>query len=113
MKAITEAEFQDQVIQLAKLHGWLVAHFRCVRVQRKSGAVFYETPVQADGKGWPDLILIRGRRMIVAELKRSEKEKPTPDQEKWLAAFLGLEAPQTMVVIWTPEKWSLIERTLT
>jgi hypothetical protein len=52
----SEAQFQQQVIDLARLCGYRVAHFRTVRVQRKGGSVYYTTPVQADGAGWPDLV---------------------------------------------------------
>ena len=33
MRPITEAEFQQQVIQLAKLRGWLVHHTRPARIK--------------------------------------------------------------------------------
>lgn len=97
----SEAEFTREVIALARSHGFRVAHFRTVRVQRKSGAVYYETPVQGDGKGFPDLILLRGAQLVVAELKVG-RGKPTREQEDWLLAFRGVGAE---VHVWTPEKW--------
>lgn len=107
---ITEAEFTAQVIQLARLRGWRCAHFRGVRIQRKDGTTYYETPVQADGKGWPDIFAAKGPHCFAAELKRSQKEKPRPEQAAWLQAFLdaGIAA-----YVWTPESWSEIERVLT
>jgi hypothetical protein len=106
---ITEAEFQAQVIALAKLRGWRVAHFRGTRTMRKDGSVRWMTPVQADGAGFPDLVLLKGERLLVIELKRSRKERPTVEQERWLQAFMlaGVSA-----AVWSPEDWGTIERVL-
>jgi hypothetical protein len=48
---ILEKDFQQQVIDLAHYTGWLVAHFRNVRVLSKNGSIKYQVPVQADWKG--------------------------------------------------------------
>ena len=108
MKAtVSEKEFSDQVVQLAKLCGWLVAHFRPARV-RRGGRDVYETPVAADGRGFPDLLLCRDGVALARELKVG-KNQPTPDQHRWLAAFAaaGIDAG-----VWRPEHWPEIERTL-
>lgn len=105
---ITEAEFTAQVAQLAKMLGWRVAHFRPARTTKG-----WRTPCQFDAKGFPDLLLLRGHRMIVAELKRSQREaaKITQEQKEWLAAFA--QVPQYVyVVVWTPDDWLDIERIL-
>lgn len=104
MKPITETEFQDLVLKLALMFGWRRAHFR--PAETKKG---WRTAVSGDGKGFPDLLLIRGKTLIVAELKRSRKEVPTPEQEAWLAAFRGAGIP---AYLWTPEDWSTIEGVL-
>ena len=101
---ITEAEFLEQVIKFAKLHGWRVAHFRPART-----ATGWRTAVSGDGVGWPDLILVKGRWLIAAELKRSAKEKPRPEQVAWLDA---LAAAGVNVFIWSPEYWPEIEKIL-
>lgn len=59
----TEAMFQIEIIELARILGWRVAHFR--PAQTRHG---WRTPVAADGKGFPDLVLVR-ERVIYAELK--------------------------------------------
>lgn len=104
-----ESDFQEQVIQLARLLRWRVAWFRPVRVQRRNGTVYHETPVGADGKGWPDLILTRAGRLVAAELK-SERGRLTAQQTAWLAALraAGVEAH-----VWKPSDWPEIERILT
>ena len=66
------------------------------------------TAVSGDGKGFPDLLLVRGRKIIVAELKVG-KNKVTPEQMLWLDAFAtaGVEAH-----IWRPENWDKINEVL-
>src|SRR4051794_27414866 len=58
-----EAVFQDQVIEIAHIYRWRVAHFRPAQTSRG-----WRTPVAADGMGFPDLVLIRQPEMIIAEL---------------------------------------------
>lgn len=77
---MTESEFQSVVIDLARMFRWRVAHFRPAKT--KYGWV---TPVQADGKGWPDLCLVR-ERIVFAELK-SDAGKLAPEQREWAQAL--------------------------
>ena len=99
---ITEAEFTKQVLDFAALHCWRTFHVRPGRTVRG-----WRTPVQGMGKGFPDIVAVRGR-LIVAELK--VKTKLSPEQEEWLRAFrvAGIEA-----YAWTPNDWPDIERILT
>ncbi len=94
MTALTVAEsaFQSQLIEVAHLCGWRVAHFRPART-----AHGWRTPVAADGQGFPDLILVRDR-VVVAELKAG-KGRVRPAQDAWLEAFrvAGVEA-----YVWKP-----------
>jgi hypothetical protein len=108
MPKMTEKEWQNQVLELAKLLGWKRAHFRTVRVQRKNGSVYYETPVQANGKGFPDLIMVRGNRLIAAELKR-DGEKLEPDQEEWARV---LRNTPVEVYAWCPSDFELVQQIL-
>jgi hypothetical protein len=107
---VTEAAFTRQVIDLARLHGWSTAHFRTVCVQRRNGEVYYETPVQGDGKGFPDLLLIHRRRRLalVAELK-VPPNTVTPEQRAWLQNF---EAAGVPAYVFRPEDWDEIVATL-
>lgn len=102
--SVSEAEFTTQVIAFAKLHNWRVAHFR--PAMRKDGT--WRTAVSGDGVGFPDLVLIRGEVLLIAELK-VKKNKPSPEQAKWLEAFRGAGIPATT---WTPEMWPTIEAAL-
>lgn len=100
---ITEAEFTSQVLQYARLKGWRSAHFR--PAMTKKG---WRTPCQGDGKGFPDLLLLRDERIIAAELKRSKKEKLRPEQVLWIEAF----EKTIPTYVWTPEDWRAIEEVL-
>jgi hypothetical protein len=128
---VTEAEFQDQVIHLARLYGWRCAHFRPARTEKG-----WRTPVQADGKGFPDLVLVRGPELIAAELK-ADKGRVSPEQQAWLDAFtavgdaignLLLEAyggarldglaeplpahPRVEAVVWRPRAFEIVHARL-
>ena len=101
---ISEREFLAQIIQLAHLYGWTCAHFRSI--QKADGG--YITPVQADGAGFPDLVLVR-ERIIFAELK-SDKGKLSDAQREWFSALgkAGQEA-----YCWRPYDWNGIVEILT
>jgi ParB-like chromosome segregation protein Spo0J len=60
-----------------------------------------------DGKGFPDLLLLRGRKLIVRELKAGAEL--TPEQEAWLRASSDASVDAS---VWTPADWPEIERTL-
>jgi hypothetical protein len=74
---VPEAAWQSQFIELAHLFGWRVAHFRPAKTSRG-----WRTPVQGDGKGWPDNVCVR-ERVIFVELKRVGG-KLSPEQQEWM-----------------------------
>src|SRR5262245_31539583 len=100
---MTEREFQRQVIELAKLCGFRVAHFRPARTARG-----WRTPVEGDGAGFPDLVLLRGAVLLVAELK-SDTGTLTPAQSGWLSAFAEAGV---LAYVWAPRDWEHIKRVL-
>lgn len=93
---MTERELQDAVIEMARLFGWRVAHFRVALTKRG-----WRTPVAADGAGFPDLVLVRDR-VIYAELK-GDGGRIRPDQQEWRDALL--EAGEE-VYLWRPDDWT-------
>lgn len=99
---VSEAAFQAEVIELARMLNWRVAHFR--PAQTTHG---WRTPVAADGKGFPDLVLARDR-VIYAELK-STSGRTTAEQDDWLDALrrAGQEA-----YLWRPADLQNIADTL-
>jgi hypothetical protein len=100
---LSETEWQRQVTDLAEMLGWAWAHFRPART-----AHGWRVPVSGPlGKGWPDLVLIRGERVIFAELK-AENGRPTPDQT-WL---LTLVADAVETAVWRPSDLDRVAETL-
>lgn len=69
--AVSEKVFQEQVRRAAIVAGWRFYH---------------PWDSMRSTSGWPDCVMLKGKRMIVAELKR-EGGKFTPAQNEWLDAF--------------------------
>ncbi|MCJ7828135.1 MAG: VRR-NUC domain-containing protein [Dehalococcoidia bacterium] len=90
-----EEDFLKQVIELAHLCGWLIFHARPAMTSKG-----WRTPVQADGAGFPDLVLVR-ERVIFAELK-SEKGKLSDTQKVWRDAILAADGEY---YTWKPSEW--------
>lgn len=90
---MTERELQSAVIECARLLGWRVAHFRPAETSKG-----WRTPVEADGAGFPDLVMARRGRLLFVELK-SEKGKLRPEQVAWLDAL------NPLAFVWRPADW--------
>lgn len=99
---ITEDQWQATVVETAQLHGWAVAHFRPARTEQG-----WRTPVAADGKGWPDLVLVRDR-VLFAELK-SPRGRLTTDQRAWIER---LTAAGQETYVWRPDDWPHVQHAL-
>ena len=91
--AQTERQFQEAVIQYAELQGWLVYH---TFDSRRSAA------------GFPDLVMVRGTRIVFAELK-AENGRESKAQAKWSDA---LSMATSEVWLWRPSDWPEIEMVL-
>lgn len=79
----TEQQLQDAIARFAQMHGWLVAHFRPARTRiLEDGREIWATPLSYDGRGFPDLVLVRDR--VVAIEVKSRTGKPTTEQRLWL-----------------------------
>lgn len=103
-RKLSEAQFQRQVLELARFTGWRSAHFRTSRGNRGN----YLTAVAGDGAGFPDLVLIRDR-VIFRELK-TDSGKLSPEQIAWGEALIAAGAD---FAVWRPADWRNIEVTLT
>lgn len=93
---MSEKVFMQAVIDCARWLGWRVYH---TFDSRRSA------------QGFPDLCCIRGKRLIVAELKTA-RGKVTDAQAWWLAGFLLV--PNVEIYVWRPADWldGTIERVL-
>jgi len=93
LRAMSESQLQDSIIQLAEIVGWTVVHINDSRKQRATGL--------------PDLLMIRRPRVVWAELKREanagrNKNSLTPIQQWWLDE---LQACKQEVYLWRPSDW--------
>ena len=79
-----EEAWQRQVLKLARLYHWRYYH---TWLSMHSAA------------GFPDLVLVKGPRLIFAELKR-DGEAPTAAQRAWLADLAAV--PGVEVAVWRP-----------
>jgi hypothetical protein len=88
-----ESDFQAQVVDLAKMLGWNVTWTK----------YSLHSP-----KGWPDLFMVRGKRVVAAELKVNAEL--TGDQRVWLASLAASDKIE--VFCWKPNCWPQIEKVL-
>jgi VRR-NUC domain len=93
-KPVSEKQFQAQVVELARISGWLTYH---TFDSRRSAP------------GFPDLVLVRPPRLIFAELK-SEVGKFRPEQRVWLEVLKGCQRVEARLR--RPEDWRAIETLL-
>lgn len=99
--SISEDDFQQIVLDAARLLSWRAVHIRNVRtVDRRTGRPRWLAPYQGDG-GLPDLILARRGRVLLVELKR-ESGRSTAEQRLWLAAA-GAHGR-----LWRPSDWRAV-----
>lgn len=94
-RLVSETDFQQAVIDLAKLRNWHVVHYRPAVAGPQSRR--YLTALQGH-KGAPDLILARDGRVLLVELK-TQTGRATPEQRAWLAAA-GEHGR-----LWKPSQW--------
>jgi hypothetical protein len=92
---VTEKQFRQQVIDLAKLFQW-----ECY---------FTWTSIHSP-RGMPDLILCKPPRVVFAELK-TLKGQPTEYQINWLN--LLSDCPGNECFLWRPDDWDAIQAVLT
>ena len=107
---ISEKDLLAYVIEYAQAKNWRVAHFRPGMTSRvdKQGRPIWVTPVQADGKGFPDLAMVRGDGLIFAELK-SENGVLSIEQAEWMKI---LQSAGQRFYVWRPSDRDALERVL-
>ena len=84
---ISEADFQEALVEYAEMWGWLVWH---------------DNDSRRNDAGFPDLVMVKSGKIIFAELKRQKRYTIKPKQLEWIEA-LGLAAgPNVMATFWFP-----------
>lgn len=92
--SMTEVAWQRMVCDPAELRGWRWHH---QHYSKRSPA------------GWPDLVLVRGPRLVAAELK-SERGRVHPEQRVWLDALAAVPGVETY--LWRPSAWAQVQAVL-
>ena len=95
---MSERQLQDAIIELAKLLGWRIAHFRPAMTREG-----WRTAVQGH-VGFPDLVLLRPPRLVFAELK-SKKGRVDFEQATWLNGLNEVKGVEQYC--WRPADWEL------
>lgn len=95
----SERQFQSFVIARALNNGWTYYHAPDNKPDKngriQSGIV----------KGFPDLVLLKGSKLVFAELK-TETGRVSPEQKEWLAK---LSATGCETYIWRPSQWKEVD----
>lgn len=90
---VNEREWQAKVVDLARWAGWHVFH------------PYYS---RRSEPGWPDLSMVRGDRLVFAELKtRTGRVTEAQHRVLGLLAATGAE-----VYLWRPQDWTDVVRVL-
>jgi hypothetical protein len=98
-----EAAFLDSVLALARLRGWRCHHQRPAMTRHG-----WRSPISGDA-GWPDLVMARPPRLVLAELKTA-RGRLSDDQRIWLELLAG--CPGVEAHVWWPAQWAEIEAAL-
>ena len=93
-RAISEKDFQRQVLDLAKIFGWKVYHPMLSKWSER---------------GFPDLTMVRPPRVIFAELKTARGRRSI-HQDEW--AELLLVSPAVEYHLWRPDNIDMIATVL-
>lgn len=104
----SEASFQAQVVALARLTGWTAWHDAATNAPRRCQACGDVRRGPRNEAGLPDLLLIRGDRLLWVELK-SQAGSTSPEQREMIGR---LRAAGQTVLIWRPSNWPEIEKEL-
>lgn len=91
---VREKDFMGEIVKDAGLLGWRTYH---TLDSRGSAA------------GFPDLVLVRRDRLVMAEVKR-EKGRVTAAQQGWLDDLARVATIDTY--LWRPSDWPTIEGVL-
>ena len=96
---LTESQFQRQVTDLAESYGWGWLHLE--RAQTPNG---WRTVASGTlSAGFPDLLLVKGRRVLFVELK-GQRGALSPSQSNLLNGPLK-EAEH---YVWRPDDWAQV-----
>lgn len=91
---MTEKDWQEEVLTLARYGGWTLR--------------YHTFDSRHSAAGFPDLVLVRVPELVIAELK-TDKGRVSPAQQEWLEALAacGLETH-----VWRPRDRQAVDQRL-
>ncbi|HEX8133819.1 MAG TPA: VRR-NUC domain-containing protein [Actinomycetes bacterium] len=101
---LSEDDYLQTILDAARLYRWRFHHTRAAL--NRHGA--RSTPLQGD-PGLPDLLLVRGGRLLALEVKR-ENGRATVEQERWLGELRRV--PGVIAEVVRPSDWPQVLRLL-
>lgn len=106
---LTERAWQAQVVKLARMFGWRPWHDNATNAPRACPHCKKPLKLPRNDPGWPDLFMVRGDTLVIAELK-SDRNYPTPEQRAWLEALRNVR--RIAVFVWKPKDVEDVTRVL-
>ena len=100
---MTESEWQQKVLKSAHQLGWQSMHIGRTGKHQAVGAK------GTMGTGWPDLVLVKGGRIIFAELKTA-RAGVTVEQRSVLMLLMDVAGAE--VHVWRPQDFGQVLDTL-
>ena len=98
---ISEADWQDKVVEVARHSGWVVSHFGAAQTEHG-----WVTPVRYDGKGFPDCLFINTARWLMLFIEfKTDKGYLSDEQLSWANWIEAIEEAAPDVVkyyLWRP-----------
>lgn len=104
VKAMTEEQLQNAIVDFAERSGWKVTFapdwmkrlaIASMQRQRRNDRRWPKA-------GTPDLVMVRSGRLVVAELK-SHRGEIGPGQQEWLDELRTVDGIE--VYLWRPDEW--------
>lgn len=92
---LTERQFQDQIVELARRFDWLVVHHGGNQHRR----AYYDTT------GFPDLLMVGPSGAVLFRELKTERAQLTAAQELWRDRLVGKGADWAL---WRPSDWPAI-----
>ena len=102
---MTEAEFQSQVVLVAKLHGWTISHF--THTQSTPGT--WRTATRYDARGFPDLVLAHPAHGVLFRELKTQRGQLSAQQRTWIDLLYTAGAD---AAVWRPKDWPTIVASL-
>lgn len=80
---VTEAEWQREIMFRLAQHGWTAFHIETSILRMADGRLpIWATAVTPEGKGFPDILAVRGNRLLLIEVK-AMRGRISVDQSRW------------------------------